>query len=336
MPASSLPYKNSQKQLLKTETTASALEKSGRQDKAQAYVAAATADNTRRTYQSAVRQFVAWGGQLPTTQQQLADYVVDRAQDVSPRTLQLHVTAIRQWHISQSMPTPTEGALVQKLLKGVGRVHARPRVQAKALSFAQIKALCDPLDKESSLKSIRDKALILMGFAGAFRRSELVGICYKHIVMTDEGVVITIPTSKTDQYGEGINKVIPKVDSVYCPVVALNAWLDRSAIRSGALFRPINRWGQLSEKAMTPSAVNTILKQAVEVAGIENRDMISGHSLRRGAATAAAKAGANFQQIKALGAWKSDSTVWQYVEQGTQFDESAASVVFSQPDRPYK
>ena len=311
-----------------TKTNEKTLDTAQKQKKAQAYIAAATADNTRRTYQSAIRQFIAWGGKLPTTQQQLSEYIVDRAQQVSPRTLQLHVTAIRQWHVSQRMPPPTEGARVQKLLKGIGRVHAKPREQAKALSFQQVKTLCDVLRANDSLKAWRDTALILIGFAGAFRRSELVGIDYEHIVSSVEGLLITVPTSKTDQFGEGVTKVIPRSDSDYCPAKALEVWLNRSAISSGAVFRPINRWGQLAEKAMTPSAVNTVLKQAAGAAGMESSTLISGHSLRRGAATSAAKAGANFKQIKAMGGWKSDATVWQYVEQGNQFNESAAGVLF--------
>lgn len=290
----------------------------------QRFLAAATTDNTRRTYRSAIRHFLAWGGVLPCDEAMLIRYLLTFAQELNPRTLALRLTALSQWHRYQGFPDPTASATVRKTLRGIERVHGRPRQKAKALLLEDLECIVSYLETLEGLAALRDSALLQVGYFGAFRRSELVTLEAHYLHWERAGLRVTLPRSKTDQEGEGLEKAIPNGDSICCPATALRRWLDAAGIVQGPLFRRISRWGVIGEVALHEGSVNTILAARAEAAGLLYVPELSSHSLRRGLATSAHRAGADFLEIKRQGGWRHDGTVHGYIEEAGAFEENAA------------
>ncbi|NBA95193.1 tyrosine-type recombinase/integrase [Pseudomonas sp. R5(2019)] len=290
----------------------------------QRFLAAATADNTRRTYRSAIRHFLAWGGVLPCDETAVIRYLLSFADVQNPRTLALRLTALAQWHRYQGFLDPAATATVRKTLRGIERVHGRPRQKAKALLLEDLERIVSHLDTLEGIAARRDSALLQVGYFGAFRRSELVTLEVENLQWEREGLQITLPRSKTDQGGEGLNKAIPYGDSVCCPAKALRYWLDVAQIEQGPLFRRISRWGSVGEVALHEGSVNTILAARAQAAGLSYVPELSSHSLRRGLATSAHRAGADFLEIKRQGGWRHDGTVHGYIEEARAFEENAA------------
>jgi len=295
----------------------------------QRYIKAATSQNTRLTYQSAIRHFENWGGLLPANESMVIKYLLDFAGSLNPRTLSLRLTAIRQWHCIQKFPDPTDNAEVRKALKGIERTHGRPKNKAKTFSVDQLEQMITSLRQSESLKSARDQALLLIGFFGAFRRSELVTLNIKDLTWEPEGLIITLPRSKTDQIGEGKTKALPYGEPPLCPVNVLQKWLELSGIQEGAIFRGVTRWNEVSDNGLNPASVNLILKSVAENAGLDYVPELSSHSLRRSLATNAHRSGASFESIKRQGGWSHDGTVWEYIEEAQRFKDNAAASLYS-------
>lgn len=291
------------------------------------FLAAATSDNTRRAYRSAVRHFLAWGGVLPSDEVAVIRYLLTYAQSLNARTLGLRLTALSQWHIHQNFADPASTPTVRKTLAGIERIHGKPKKRAKALPIEDLENIISRLTTVDGLKAKRDNALLQLGFFGGFRRSEIVRLTVEDIAWEQQGIIITLSRSKTDQQGEGIIKAIPLGEGACCPTRALRTWLDAAAITSGPLFRSINKWGVVSEKALNPASVNTILANCANAADLGYVPELSSHSLRRGMATSAHRAGADFRDIKRQGGWRHDGTVQSYIEEAGQFEENAAGVL---------
>lgn len=175
-----------------------------------------------------------------------------------------------------------------------------------------------------TLKSARDNALLQIGFFGGMRRSELVAIKVEHVGWVPEGIEIMLPRSKTDQVGEGIIRAIPFSDGPCCPATALRAWLNAGDIEAGPVFRPISKWGVVAGAALGEGSVNDILAACAVLAGLDYVPDLSSHSLRRGMATSAYRAGADFRDIKKQGGWRHDGTVQGYIEEANRFTANAA------------
>jgi len=291
----------------------------------QHYIAAGTSDNTRKAYRSAIRQFEKWGGRLPTDSSVLVRYLIERAGQLNPRTLALHLTAISQWHHLQLISDPSRTPLVRKTMDGIRRTHGRPKSKAKALRLEHLVSMLSTLHAlADSNKKARDKALLLVGFFGAFRRSELVAITVEDLLWEPEGVLIGLPQSKTDQELEGLTRAIPYGNEPICPVKALKNWVDSAGITHGPIFRPVNRWDQVQNKALSAGAINIFLKDLGEKCLFDFAPELSSHSFRRGLSTSAARERVDFALIKKQGGWKSDATVWGYIEEGQLFTENAS------------
>jgi len=288
------------------------------------FLMAATTDNTRRTYRSAIRHFQAWGGLLPCDEAMVIRYLLAFAQKQNPRTLALRLTALSQWHRYQGFSDPAASATVRKTLRGIERVNGRPRQKAKALLLEDLELIVAYLNTLEGLSALRDSALLQVGYFGAFRRSELVTLQVQYLQWQREGLQITLPRSKTDQEGEGLDKAIPYGDSVCCPAKALRCWLEVAQIEQGPLFRRISRWGRVGEGALHEGSVNAILTTRAQEAGVLYAPTMSSHSLRRGLATSAHRAGADFLEIKRQGGWRHDGTVHGYIEEARAFEENAA------------
>jgi integrase len=298
-----------------------------------AFLASATSANTRRTYQSAVRHFLAWGGLLPADEGAIIGYMLACADTHNPRTVALRVTALSRWHVHQNFRDPTATATVRKTLLGISRTNGKPRRQAKALPVEDLDRISQVLINAGTLRAVRDNALLQVGFFGGFRRSELVAICVEHISWEKEGITITLPRSKTDQTGQGIVKALPFGSGPRCPVTALRVWLGRAALSEGPVFRSISRWGQIQPAALHASSVNELLSIAARQAGLAYAPSLSSHSLRRGMATSARRAGAGFREIKKQGGWRHDGTVHGYIEEADRFTENAAGALLKgRPD----
>jgi integrase len=179
---------------------------------------------------------------------------------------------------------------------------------------------------EGSL-GLRDRALLLIGFSGAFRRSELVALDVSDVAFNREGLVVTIRRSKTDQESAGRKIGIPYGSNpATCPIRSLQDWLERSGIHEGPLFRPINRHGRMASVRLSGGAVAEIVKRYVEAVGLD-ATTFAGHSLRSGLATSAAMAGASERAIMAQTGHRSVNTVRRYIRDGSLFRENAVAVV---------
>lgn len=291
------------------------------------YQIAATSDNTRRAYQSDIRHFENWGGQLPATTESILRYLHAFAETLNPRTLSRHITALKQWHRYQNFPDPTQMPIVSKTLIGISRVHGKPKNKAAPLLPEHLIKIIEYLGIQNTLASIRDNALLQVGFLGAFRRSELVAICVDHINWQADGIEILIPKSKTDQQNTGQYCAIPIGNEKLCAVRALKEWIDKAKINDGFIFRRIYKGEKISDANLTSDAVNNILKQHAQAAGIENAVEFSSHSMRRGLATTASRDGVSIPAIMRQGRWKQVDTVMEYIEAAQRFEENAAGLV---------
>lgn len=289
---------------------------------------AATADNTRLAYRSAVRHFQRWGGLLPCHSAEVIRYLLAFAETLNPRTLTLRLTALSQWHVTQGFTDPTQSLDVRKTLLGIHRIHGKPKKQARALTLDELTRMVVILQSQADMLAQRDNALLQLAFFGAFRRSEIVRLTVADLQWQPAGLLITLPRSKTDQTGDGICKAIPYGGGeTLCPASAVKLWLATAAISSGPLFRAINRWGVMSSHTLHPSAVSTILVSRAKEAELVNAHEFSSHSFRRGLATSAHRAGAAFQDIKRQGGWRHDGTVQGYIEEAERFSANAAGLL---------
>lgn len=295
------------------------------QENVKKYVSAGTSDNTRKTYRSAIRQFEKWGGRLPCDSDVLIRYALDKIEHINPRTLDLHMTALSQWHKQQGITDPTQNVTLKKTLEGMRRIHIQPVAKAKPLQLNDVIRLLNYLETlPNSLKKHRDMALILTAFMGAFRRSELVNITAVDLQWEEDGLIINMPTSKTDQNGKGSARALPYSPTSACAASAIRQWVDTAGISEGPIFRAINRWDQVSDNPLYAGSINTILKDRASEAGLPNALALSSHSFRRGHATSAARAGVDFRLIKKQGGWRNDSTVHRYIEDGNALTENSS------------
>lgn len=288
----------------------------------------ATSDNTRKAYQADIRHFIASGGLLPATTETIIQYLETQASQVNPRTLKRRLVAIKQWHILQNSADPTANPLIKKTLSGIARVHGQPPQRASIISVAQLNALARHLALHPSLINLRDNALIQMGFFGAFRRSELVAIKWEHITFVPQGIEILIPHSKTDQEGKGAICAIPYGEHPLCPITALRKWQEQTQLTQGFVFRGI-RHEKYSHNGLSATTVNQILKRRAEECLWPHAEQFSGHSLRRGFATAASQQGATMGAIMRQGRWRHEGTVHGYIEESNRFEANAAAAILN-------
>lgn len=231
------------------------------------------------------------------------------------------IVAIRRTHALHGFPDPTKVELVRLTLRGVRRLHGRPQRQVAALKVEHLFGIVSVLG--NSIRDVRDRALLLVGFAGAFRRSELTAINCDWIKANERGVEIRLPRSKTDQEGIGRCIVIPHVSGPICPVTALEAWQKAAMITDGPVFRRVDKSGKIVPGRLSSGAVATLVKQRAAQIGLKPDDY-SGHSLRAGFATCAAAAGLSAWAIKRQTGHVSDTILGRYIRDSEQFRHMAA------------
>jgi len=295
------------------------------------YVAQAKAPNTLKAYQADWADFTTWCAgrglpSLPAAPATVALYLTSLiGGGRKTSTLQRRISAISQAHQAAGEENPTRAAEVKAVMAGIRRTHGTAQEGKAPAVIDDIRLMVRQLPL--SPLGDRDRALLLVGFAGAFRRSELVSLDVSDVDLTRDGAIITLRRSKTDQEGQGRKVGIPYGSRPEtCPVRALERWLAVSGITHGALYRPINRHGQLQPGRLSDKAVALVVKRYAEAAGLDPA-RYAGHSLRAGLATSAAAAGASERAIMAQTGHRSVNMVRRYIRDGSLFRENAAATV---------
>lgn len=282
------------------------------------YLNAALAENTVLAYRTDLNHFLGWGGAIPAQPESVANYIAHFATRLAPSTLSRRLVAIGHAHADCGLPSPTDSVLVRATLRGVRRTCSRPIRQVAPLQKADLQKVVRGL---SGLDGLRDTALLLLGFAGAFRRSELVSLNVDDVAFSDAGMVVRIKRSKTDQEGQGRVVAIPRVRGRCCPTKKLEEWLKLSVITAGPIFRRFNRYGQLQAARLSAQSVALIIKHRADALGLDSTQF-SGHSLRAGFATNAANKGVSSARIRGQTGHKSDAMVQRYIRNSQMFTDS--------------
>jgi integrase len=282
------------------------------------------ADNTRIAYRSDLDHFMRWGGVIPTNAEMIAAYLAAFSETLSVATLQRRIAAISVAHDAGGLTNPTKSLLVRSTMNGIRRTRGIAQKQAKALVKEDLFAVLDAMGE--SVKDFRDRALLLIGFAGAFRRAELIGLDVSDVERVRQGVILHLRHSKTDQLGHGRKIGIPYARGRHCPVAAIDAWLERSGVVEGAVFRNVNRHGQIATTRLSGEGVTLVLREHLEAAGLDPAGF-SGHSLRAGFATSAAQVGVSSFKIRQQTGHASDQMLARYIRDGELFIDNAAGML---------
>jgi len=278
--------------------------------------------HTKRVYASQWRMFEEWCAAraiepLPCGPAALRLYVTERSNAVRPATLAQALSAISYVH-RQAGFEPS--SLPRKALKGIRRTHGTAARRVAPLLVEELRAVVERLP--NTLLGRRDRALLAVGFSGALRRSELVALRMSDIRFVNEGLKVFVARSKTDQEGKGVTVALPSSRfAASCPVRALRAWLDAAGIREGRVFRSLAR-GRLG-KSLSDRSVANIVKRATAAAGLDGD--YSGHSLRAGLATSAARAGKHDRDILNQGRWSTHTMLATYVRDARLFGSHNAA-----------
>lgn len=300
------------------------------QEKARSYALNSKAANTLRAYRADWRKFTAWCDErqlvpLPAAAETVAMFAAELAGAEKASTLQRRMSAIAEAHRAAGFESPTRAGIVQSVLAGARRAHGSAQEGKAALLTQDILAMVATCDED--LAGLRDRALVLLGFAGAFRRGELVALQVEDLAFTSSGLVVTVRRSKTDQEGQGAKKGIPFGSSERsCPVHAVRKWLEAARLSSGPVFRGVNRWGQVQAISLSDRAVALIVKKLATAAGL-NPKLYAGHSLRAGLATQAAMNGVEERIIQNQTGHRSVAVLRRYIRDGSLFRQNAAGSV---------
>ncbi|MDP3156596.1 MAG: site-specific integrase [Archangium sp.] len=295
---------------------------------AMAFATAAKAENTRKAYRTDWRTFVAWCEQhdvsaLPADPEHVALYLADRASDAKVSTISRALVAISQAHVLANLPSPRSAGVVRQVLQGIRRKLGTAKRQARPLLPRDLRELLAVLP--SSLIGARDRSLLTLGFSGAFRRSELIGLNVDDLAFEPDGLKVVLRRSKTDQEGKGRVVGIPYgAHPETCPVRLAQKWLETSALAEGPLYRQVSKLGRLGAKRLNGRSISKLIKRRAHEAGLDP-ELLSGHSLRSGLVTAAAKAGKSISSIKRQTGHRSIAMVEEYIRNAHVFEDNAFS-----------
>ena len=289
--------------------------------------------NTLRAYQADYKDFSAFCiknglSSMPTEPRILSLYLTHLSATSKFSTLKRRIASISVIHKMKGHYLDTKHPIIIENLHGIKRVKGVNQKAKKPLLINDLRMIIDVIDEyithyelpeTQKIKKIknkkRDKAIILIGFAGGFRRSELVNINYEDVEFVSEGIKIFIKRSKTDQSGEGMIKAIPYFDNkIYCPVIALKNWIEFSGIKSEKIF------------GISDKSVALIIKKYAAIAGLD-ANKYGGHSLRSGFATSAAESGAEERNIMTMTGHKTTQMVRRYIQEANLFKNNALNKI---------
>ena len=294
------------------------------------YVAASRAENTTRSYRTGWSQFTAWCDEhgvttLPAGAETVACFVADLAKAAKPATIDARLAAISAAHRAAGYASPTKAETVRLVRRGVRRTLGTAQRRVRPVTVPDLRSMIEGLGIGPA--GCRDHALLLLGFAGALRRSELVGLDVEDVTEGPDGLTVRLRRSKTDQESAGRTVGIPYGSNpATCPVRAWRAWFQASSITSGPAFRPVDRHGHIGATRLSGQAVALVLKRHAARAGLDPSE-VAGHSLRAGLATSAAEAGVPERVIAEQTGHRGTAMLRRYIREGSLFRENAASAV---------
>ncbi len=300
------------------------------EERARHYARESRAANTRRAYRSDWADFTAWCQEhgrtaLPAEPATVVLYLSGRADTLKTATLERRLTAISQAHKAADLDTPTADRAVRRVMTGIRREKGTAQEGKAPAVTREVRAMVATLP--ATLRGQRDHGLLLLGFAGAFRRSELVSLDVGDLAWSDDGLTVRLKRSKTDQEGAGRTVGIPYGSKpATCPVRAVRAWLTAAEVTDGPVFRGVDPHNNLRRNRLSDKTVARVVKSAAEAAGLDPTKY-AGHSLRAGLATAAAQAGVAERVIMAQTGHKSLPMVRKYIREGSLFTQNAAAEV---------
>ena len=293
------------------------------------------AKNTVRAYKSDFNDFGLFCAKngfksLPSEPKIVSLYLTHLStKDIKISTLKRRLVSIGMIHKLKGQYLDTKHPAIIENIMGIKRRKGNIQKGKKPLLISSLILIIKAINeqKKEEIKKLRDKSIILIGFSGGFRRNEIVALNYEDLDFVSEGLKIAIRRSKTDQFGEGSMKALPYFDnSEYCPVITLKQWLKVSKINSGAVFRRFSKGSKLSEHRLTDQTVALLIKEYLNLAGIDSKNY-SGHSLRSGFATAAAESGAEERNIMAMTGHKSTEMVRRYIKEANLFKNNALNKI---------
>ena len=293
------------------------------------------ANNTVRAYKSDFNDFglfcVKNGFKSLPTEPKIVSlyltYLSTKQNKIS--TLKRRLVSIGVIHKIKGYYLDTKHPSIIENIMGIKRRKGSIQKGKKPLLINNLKELIKVIDEQNKkeIKKLRDRTIILIGFSGGFRRNEIVSLDFDDLDFVPEGLKINLRSSKTDQFGEGFTKALPYFDnSKFCPVVSLKRWIEISKISSGPLFRKFVKGSKLSDKRLTDQTVSLLIKEYLQLTGIDSRNY-SGHSLRSGFATSAAESGAEERSIMAMTGHKSTEMVRRYIKEANLFKNNALNKI---------
>jgi site-specific recombinase XerD len=293
------------------------------------------ANNTLRAYKSDFSDFSLFCVKngfksLPSDPKIVSLYLTYlSSRDAKMSTLKRRLVSIGVIHKLKGHYLDTKHPSIIENIMGIKRRKGNIQIAKKPLLINHLKELINVIDKQKKeeIKKFRDRSIILIGFSGGFRRNELVSLDYEDLDFVTEGLKINLRRSKTDQFGEGFKKALPYFDNnQYCPVVSLRKWLEVSKIASGPVFRRFTKGSKLSNSRLTDQTVALLIKEYLQLAGIDSKNY-SGHSLRSGFATSAAECGVEERNIMAMTGHKSTEMVRRYIKEVNLFKNNALNKI---------
>ncbi len=285
------------------------------------------ASNTVRAYRSDFKDFGIFCAQngfksLPSDPKVVSLYLTHLSSKNSKiSTIKRRLVSISVVHKLKGHYLDTKHPVIVENIMGIKRRKGSIQNGKKPILINDLKIIINVIDnlKRDNIKKYRDRTIVLIGFAGGFRRNEIISLDYEDLDFLQEGIKIKVKKSKTDQFGEGFIKGLPYFNNQeYCPVISIKKWLKISKIDSGPLFRSFKKGSRLSEKRLTDQSVALLIKEYLTLAGIDNKNY-SGHSLRSGFATSAAESGAEERSIMAMTGHKSVEMVRRYIKEANIF-----------------
>ena len=292
------------------------------------------ASNTLRAYKSDFRDFGAFCAKhgfnsIPTEPKVVSLYLTHLSNNSKISTLRRRLVSIGMVHKLKGHYLDTKHPVIIENLMGIKRKKGSIQTGKKPILINHLKQIINVIDQQKieKIKKLRNRTLILIGFGGGFRRTELISINLEDLDFVEEGVKITLRRSKTDQFGEGLVKGLPYfTNEKYCPVTSLKNWINLSKIKTGPIFRRFAKSSILTGHRLTDQSVVLIIKDCLKKAGIENENF-SGHSLRSGFATVAAESGADERSIMAMTGHKTTQMVRRYIREANIFKNNALSKI---------
>ena len=289
------------------------------------------ANNTVRAYKSDFNDFGLFCTQngfksLPSEPKIISLYLTHlSSKNVKISTLKRRLVSIGVIHKLKGHYLDTKHPSIIENIMGIKRRRGSIQKGKKPLLINNLKKIINVIDelKKEEIKILRDRSIILIGFSGGFRRNEIVSLDYEDLEFVNEGIKINVKRSKTDQFGEGFIKALPYFNNEkYCPVISIQKWIRKSNISSGPIFRRFTKGSNLSEKRLSDQTVALLIKEYLNLSGVDNKNY-SGHSLRSGFATSAAESGAEERSIMAMTGHKSAEMVRRYIKEANLFKNNA-------------